>query len=111
GVPGNQIMVAFGTGQKTPLTNTSAASYAGNPQYLYAFWDWNYSAWNTLQPSAQYASLTTSASGLSSPYTIAWSTSSTKMTAQTLTVMSGGTVDLSSQTICWKGTAACSSGN
>jgi type IV pilus assembly protein PilY1 len=111
GVPGNQVMVAFGTGQKTPLTNTSSASYASSPQYLYAFWDWNYSAWNTLQPSAQYASLSTSASGLSSPYTITWSTSSNKMTAQTLTVMSGGTVDLSSQTICWKSMAACSSGN
>jgi len=111
GVPGNQIMVAFGTGQKTPLTNTTAASYAGSPQYLYAFWDWNYSTWNTLQPSAQYASLTTSASGLSSPYTISWSTSSTNMTAQTLSVQTGGTVDLSSQTICWKGSTACTSGN
>jgi type IV pilus assembly protein PilY1 len=111
GVPGNQIMVAFGTGQKTPLTNTTAASYAGSPQYLYAFWDWNYSTWNTLAPSAQYASLTTSASGLSSPYTITWSTSATNMTAQTLTVQSGGTVDLASQPICWQGTTACTSGD
>jgi type IV pilus assembly protein PilY1 len=114
GVPGNQIMVAFGTGQKTPLTNTTAASYAGSQQYLYAFWDWNYSTWNTLQPSAQYASLTTGTSGtsgLSSPYTITWSASSANMTAQTLTVMSGGTVDISSQPICWQGTTACSTGD
>src|SRR5579859_1673617 len=111
GVPGNQIMVAFGTGRKTPLTNTSAASYAGSPQYLYAFWDWNFSAWNALEPGAQYASLATGASGLSSPYTITWSTSSANMTAQTLTVHTGGAVDLSSQTICWMGTTACTDGN
>ena len=84
GAPGNQVMVAFGTGQKTPLTNTSGASYASGQQYLYAFWDWNYSAWNTLAPGAQYASLTTLASGLSAPYTITWSTTGTNMTSQSL---------------------------
>jgi len=112
GPPGNQIMVAFGTGQKTPLTNTNGATYASAQQYMYSFWDWNYSAWNTLAPGAQFASLTTSASGLSSPYTITWSTTATNMTSQSLAASSTtGIVDLTSQTICWKGTTTCGSGN
>jgi len=112
GPPGNQIMVAFGTGQKTPLTNTAGAQYASAQQYLYSFWDWNYSAWNTLAPGAQYASLTTSASGLSSPYTITWSSGGTNMTSQTMAASSTtGIVDLTSQTICWKGTTTCGSAN
>jgi type IV pilus assembly protein PilY1 len=111
GPAGNQLMVAFGTGQKTPLTNTTGSTYASAQQYLYSFWDWNYSAWNTLEPGAQYASLTTAASGLSSPYTITWSTTATNMTAQTLTLQSTGIVDVTSQTICWKSTTACTTGN
>jgi type IV pilus assembly protein PilY1 len=101
--------VAFGTGQKTPLTNTTSATYATAQQYLYAFWDWNYTAWNTANPGAQYAALTTGTSGtsgLSSPFTINPTTTG-QMTAQTLTVQSTGTVDLSSSTICWKGTSTC----
>jgi type IV pilus assembly protein PilY1 len=111
GPAGVQVIVGFGTGQKTPLTNTTGATYASAQQYLYAFWDWNLSAWNTLAPGAQVATLTTSASGLSSPYTITWSTSATNMTAQTLTLQSTGIVDVTSQTICWKGTTVCGTNN
>jgi type IV pilus assembly protein PilY1 len=111
GPTGYQVMVGFGTGQKTPLTNTTGASYASAQQYLYAFWDWNYSAWNTLAPGMQLAALTTAASGLSSPYTITWSTTANNMTAQTLTLQSTGIVDVTSQTICWKSTTACTSGD
>jgi type IV pilus assembly protein PilY1 len=110
GTSGNQVMVAFGTGQKTPLTNISSASYATAQQYLYAFWDWNYSAWNALAPGAQFATLTTAPSnttGLTSPYTLTPS----NLTAQTLAIQSTGTVDLTSQTICWQGSTACASGN
>ena len=39
-----QVMVLFGTGQKTGITNTSAATYAGGTQALYGVWDWNLSA-------------------------------------------------------------------
>ncbi len=116
GPPGNQIIVAFGTGQKTPLTNVSGASYAAAKQYFYGFWDWNYSSWNAIEPGAQYASLTTGTSGTSGfsgpPYTINWSTTSTNMTAQTLALNSTtGIVDLTSQAVCWKGTTACTSGD
>lgn len=104
GTPGTQIMVAFGTGQQIPLTNTSATSYASSTQYLYAVWDWNFATWNN-EASVQYASLTSASTGLSSPYTITPS----NLTAQVLTENSTySTVDITTSTICWTGTTACS---
>jgi type IV pilus assembly protein PilY1 len=41
GIP--QIMLQFGTGQQTPLTNTSGATYAQTQQALYGIWDWGMS--------------------------------------------------------------------
>jgi type IV pilus assembly protein PilY1 len=107
--PGNQVIVAFGTGQKTPLTNVTSATYASAQQYLYAFWDWNFSAWNTAVPGIQYASLaaSTAATGLSSPFTI----TPTNLTSQGLAVQTSGNVDLTSHTICWQGQTVCSTGN
>jgi len=103
--PGTQVMVAFGTGQKTPLTDTSPASYTSAPQYMYAIWDWNMAAWNILSPVSQYA--TASASILGSPDTITTS----NLTYQTLALQSSGIVDITAQTICWAGSTACGSGN
>jgi type IV pilus assembly protein PilY1 len=102
---GTQVMVAFGTGQKTPLTNTSSATYSGAQQYLYAFWDWNFSTWNSAVAGLKYTSLaaTNSATGMSSPYTLTPS----KLTGQTLARGSSGNIDLTSTTICWRGSTTC----
>jgi type IV pilus assembly protein PilY1 len=107
--PGSQVIVAFGTGQKTPLTNVTSATYASTQQYLYAFWDWNFSAWNTAVPGIQYASLaaTAAATGLSSPFTITPS----NLTSQGLALGTSGNVDLTSYTICWQGQSVCSTNN
>ena len=107
--PGTQVMIAFGTGQKTPLTNTSPASYASATQSLYAIWDWNMANWNSLSATSQYATLTASATGLSGNDTM----SSSNLTQQNLAVSttSAGIIDLTSHTICWTGTAACTSGD
>jgi type IV pilus assembly protein PilY1 len=104
---GTQVMVAFGTGKKTSLTNTTATTYASGSQYLYAFWDWNMANWNSLSATSQYASLTASATGLSSPYTLTPS----NVTTQALAVQSSGLVDLTASTICWKSTTTCSGTN
>src|SRR2546430_4966281 len=37
------LMLLFGTGQKTALTNTNPAIYATGTQALYGVWDWNLS--------------------------------------------------------------------
>jgi type IV pilus assembly protein PilY1 len=104
------VMVLFGTGQKTPLTTSSPASYAPNTQSLYGVWDWNMTAWNAMG-SAQYASLAPAAAiGLSSPnYTL----SQANLQAQIVTV-NAATQDreiASNATICWAGGSACANGN
>lgn len=41
-----RMVVEFGTGLTTPMTNTSAATYQTTQQALYGIWDWNFTAWN-----------------------------------------------------------------
>jgi type IV pilus assembly protein PilY1 len=100
-----QVMVAFGTGQKIPLSNTSAVSYAtAAPQDLYGFWDWNMSEWNGLS-TAQYASLTAA-----QVQTCVGSTTLTKsnLQAQTIVVNSNGDRDIATNaSILWPSPSSC----
>ena len=107
---GTRVMVAFGTGQQTPVTNSTPTTYSTAAQSLYAFWDWNFTGWNG-KSTLQYASLNSASSnfgsttGLSAPYTMTPS----NLTAQSLTLNSvAKTVDLTSTPICWVGTTICS---
>ncbi|MDB6107651.1 MAG: hypothetical protein JWO52_7650 [Gammaproteobacteria bacterium] len=107
-VGAQQLMIAFGTGQKTQFTNTTPVSYLSGTQDLYGVWDWNFSNWNSLS-SAQYASLTTASSGLSSPYTLK---QANLQKQNTFTIAANGNRDLAANVvICWKGASSCSSGN
>ncbi|MDE2251081.1 MAG: pilus assembly protein PilY, partial [Gammaproteobacteria bacterium] len=104
-----RLMIAFGTGRKQPLTNTSPTSYAGGTQDLYGVWDWNLSTWNS-QSLVPYASLpaTAAGTGLAAPYTIGKS----KLQAQVLTINGVTTVrEGTSNAVCWQGSSACASGN
>lgn len=103
-----QVMVAFGTGRKYPLTNASATSYASGTQDIYAFWDWNMASWNA-KSTAKFASLTTAASGLTTPYTI----KPANLQKQTVTIdaSSGDRRIDTVNPICWASTSTCSSGN
>src|SRR5437762_9420837 len=115
------LMLLFGTGQKTALTNTNPAIYATGTQALYGVWDWNLSVsdggilgpgagnpagWNGLS-STQYAGLTHTNTGLASPYTLTLA----NLQAQT------ATIDTTTQnrhiatnaTICWAALPTCSS--
>lgn len=105
-----QLMIEFGTGQRTQLTNATPVSYVSGTQDLYGIWDWNLSAWNALTATAQYSSLaaTTAATGLTSPYTLAQS----NLQKQIFTVnVSTGVRDGTSTVVCWKGYTLCPSGN
>jgi type IV pilus assembly protein PilY1 len=106
-LPAAQVVIAFGSGAKTPLNNTTSASYSNAAQSMYAVWDWNMANWNSLSATSQYASLSAGATSLSSTDTIAPS----NLTQQTLTLQATGIVDITSQTICWAGAALCASGN
>ncbi len=100
------LIVSFGTGQRTQLTNTTSTSYSTATQSLYGVWDWNFSTWNAAS-SSQYASLSTaqvrSATNLSSPYTLTMS----NLQVQSFTTGSNsGSIESSNATVTWAQCAA-----
>jgi type IV pilus assembly protein PilY1 len=104
---GQILLIEFGTGQRTQITNAAPESYMSGTQSLYGVWDWNLSAWNALAPGAQYASMAGSATGVASPFTLGYA----NLTAQTLTAGGSGTVNGTNATVCWDGTTTCTTTN
>ena len=104
---GQLLLIEFGTGQRTQITNAASESFLNGTQALYGVWDWNLSAWNALSPGNQFAAVASSATGHSSPFTLGVG----NLTAQTLTPLSNGTVNGTNVTICWAGSTACTTGN
>jgi type IV pilus assembly protein PilY1 len=100
-----RILLEFGTGQRTQLTNLAPVQYASGIQSLYAVWDWNFSAWNSLAPGAPHQSLaaTAAATGLGPPYTLTYA----NLAAQTFTANTNGTVDGTNVPVCWQGSSSC----
>jgi type IV pilus assembly protein PilY1 len=105
-----RVLIEFGTGERTQITNLGPATYIGGTQSVYGVWDWNMSEWNSLSPGSAYASLaaSTAATGLSAPYTV----NSSSLLQQTLTLNANGvTVDGTNIAICWQGSiTACGTG-
>jgi type IV pilus assembly protein PilY1 len=106
--PGMQqfLMILFGTGQKTALTNASPTTFASATQSLYGVWDWNLGAWNAMSAAAQYASLTGAASGLTTTNN---SLAVANLQAQTVTV-NASTLNrdiASNASICWASQTQC----
>ena len=103
------FLIEFGTGQRTQLTNLTPVQYVGGVQSIYGVWDWNMSAWNVLEPSAAYQSIsaTPAATGIAWPYTLGIG----NLVAQTLTPNTNGTVDGTNVPVCWQGSTTCASGN
>ena len=102
-----QIMLQFGTGQQTPLTNISGAGYSPTAQSIYGVWDWDMSAWDALSGATRYSSLPISSSKPPTPLQY------TNLQEQTLTtpgIASSGQegVNLSANNVCWPGSASCS---
>jgi type IV pilus assembly protein PilY1 len=54
-----RLLVEFGTGRQTPITNVNPATYSATQQALYGIWDWNMSAWNA-KSSHRFTSLPSS---------------------------------------------------
>jgi type IV pilus assembly protein PilY1 len=104
---GQLLLIEFGTGQRTQITNAASESFLNGTQALYGVWDWNLSTWNTLSPGNQYATVASSATGHSSPFTLGVG----NLTAQTLTPLTNGTVNGTNVPICWAGSTACTTGN
>jgi type IV pilus assembly protein PilY1 len=94
-----QLMLMFGTGQKTPLTASSPATYTTGTQSFYGVWDWNMSSWNA-KSSATYASL--------APGTVGTITHA-NLVQQTITV-NATTLNrdiTTNATPCWSGQSGC----
>lgn len=103
----SRLLIEFGTGQRTQITNIGPAQYASGTQALYGVWDWNLSQWNSMS-TTQYASLAPKATGLSSPYTLGY----LNLTQQTLSAPdSNGVVAGTNVIVCWQGTSTCSGSN
>ena len=51
-----RVLVEFGTGLQTPMTNFSGSTFLTSQQSLYGIWDWNLTGWNTAS-TVQYTSL------------------------------------------------------
>jgi type IV pilus assembly protein PilY1 len=96
-----KLMVAFGTGQKQPLTLSSAETYASATQYLYGIWDWNLSDWNGKSAASKFDVPTTA------PTTAAATLQA--QTIKTVTPPTGNayrTIDTTSP-VCWWGSTVC----
>jgi type IV pilus assembly protein PilY1 len=103
---GQFLLIEFGTGQRTQITNAAAESFQSGTQALYGVWDWNLSAWNAMS-GTQYFTVAASTTGLASPFALGHA----NLTQQTLTANANGTVDGTNVAICWSGTTSCTTGN
>jgi type IV pilus assembly protein PilY1 len=98
-----RVMVEFGTGSQSPISNLSAPTYANGGQSLFGVWDSDMNApltgWDA-KGSTQYASLP--------PPRAIFSTSD--LVAQTITT-TGNTRAITNNPVCWMGSTDCPSGN
>jgi type IV pilus assembly protein PilY1 len=88
-----RAMIDFGTGFKTPLTNSAPAFFSGGTHALYGIWDWNMGTWNA-KSTARFASLT------------ARPTNAT-LQQQQLIANARGDLDGTTNTICWADQSGC----
>ena len=101
-----QLMLYFGTGKKTPLTNSSATSYQSGTQSFYAVWDWNLSAWNA-HNLTQFTSLTSSQMMFDAG-TSTDTLGPANLQQQIVSVDSSGNRNIDTTApICWVGTTDC----
>jgi type IV pilus assembly protein PilY1 len=110
--PARRVIIAFGTGQQIPLSNTAPATYATSQQSLYGIWDWNLATWNT-KSTTQYAVLPYG--GVAAPTTglSAGSTTPSNLQAQSMSTYTIAGVDyrsVSNTSVCWAGQTGCSPG-
>jgi type IV pilus assembly protein PilY1 len=107
-----KVIVAFGTGQKFPITVNSGETYSSGNQAFYGVWDWNMSGWNATTTDTKFDSMTVTAR-TGSPATTPITIQSSELVTQTFTTQSfaGSTTQYRTSTnnpICWANIASCS---
>jgi type IV pilus assembly protein PilY1 len=100
GTTGVQVMLFFGTGEKFPLTESTATTYATGQQSFYGIWDWNMSGWNA-NNSTQFASM---------PAGTLTGMGATNLQQQVVSIDSStGLPSIETPyMVCWAGTTSCS---
>jgi type IV pilus assembly protein PilY1 len=97
-----RVMIDFGTGQATPLNNSSPTTFASGTQALYGIWDWNMSSWNLIS-AQKFASLPV-------PQTVGLGTLASQTVLGTYTSAAGNQYrTISSNPVCWSGSTTCGS--
>jgi type IV pilus assembly protein PilY1 len=91
-----RVMIDFGTGMKSPLTNSSPATYSTGVHRIYGIWDWNMSAWNA-KSTVKFANVATQ------PATVGLA----NLQEQTLSVNSRGDLDGTDNPVCWADQSNC----
>jgi len=99
-----KVIIAFGTGQKLPVTIGNAEIYASGAQALYGIWDANMTAWNGTTTDTKYAALTQSTP------TTPVSVTASLLQGQTITANGASGRTVSNTAVCWAGGTACSGG-
>jgi type IV pilus assembly protein PilY1 len=102
---GRRVLVGFGTGMKTSMTNSSPTTYLTTSQSLYGVWDWNMSSWNA-QSGQKFASLGSAATGLASGYVQPANLAVVPITINATT----GDHMAPNTPICYKGATDCGAG-
>lgn len=102
GMP-QQLMLLFGTGQKTPLNASSPATYATGTQSFYGVWDWNMTAWNA-NSAATYAALPAGSVGTLLQANLLQQVITVNATTQNRDITG-------SATPCWAGQISCGGSN
>ncbi|MDP9010030.1 MAG: PilC/PilY family type IV pilus protein [Pseudomonadota bacterium] len=100
-----RLMIDFGTGQKFPTTALIPTTYETGTQFVYGIWDWNMAVWNG-KSSTKYLSMP---AGLPVPSSSILT--QTNLTSQTLSAVGDGSLDITSNVVCWAGTTTCASNN
>ena len=107
-------IIMFGTGAQTPQTNAAAIQYATGTQSVYGIWDWNMTAWNrgrTTIHGVQIPASMTPLAALSTPLTITRSSLQPQTVTSTTAGATGSSISgyrsVSSNGVCWQGSAIC----
>lgn len=99
----SRLIVAFGTGRKTPQTMTGPAAYQAGSQAIYGIWDGNLAAWNA-QSITKYVLL----KNVRSPQV---ADLQPQAVTGTVTGSSNAYRKVTQNPVCWQDSTACQSNN